>query len=138
MGMQPQADSLFATVNSFFNSTAVLTGLATAFGTPMFGLVVRAFRRRRRFGWNVLYDEPINQGDPLVRHPRNRDDGPPTSQNMWEIEYKDDAGPSYQVRNGSLAVIEMRNIGWEPIREPDFGEQREFTLRCCSNPRARM
>jgi phosphate transport system substrate-binding protein len=35
----------------------------------------------------------------------------------------------YRVAHGSLVVLELRNVGWRPIREADFGEERNFTLR---------
>ncbi len=116
----------------------VLAGLAGAVGVGLAGWLSRVIRRRRRFGWNVLYDEPINQGDPLAR-PRPAPGGqaaqqgrsPGPAPNMWEIVYQESAPPDppYRVTNGSLVVMELRNIGWQPIRESDFDMQRDFTLR---------
>jgi phosphate transport system substrate-binding protein len=136
--MYLEADGIITTVNTWINTPQVLTTLLIAAISGLAGWVLQAYSRRRRFGWNVLYDEQINQGDPSARHghgPRDRPEreaeSPALSQNMWEIVYQesDPATPPYKVTNGSLVVIEMRNTGRQPIREADFGEDRDFTLR---------
>jgi len=50
---------------------------------------------------------------------------------MREIAYQesDRSKAPYPVTNGSLVVLEMRNIGWQPIREAGFDQQQDFTLR---------
>src|SRR5262249_2642628 len=68
-----------------------------------------------------------NQGDPSAR-PRRRRGAAASRQDMWDVRYRD-GSRSRPVRNGSLAVIEMRNIGRVPIRESDFGRREEFTVR---------
>jgi ABC-type phosphate transport system substrate-binding protein len=127
--MRPEADGVLSTLNTVINSREALTTLLVALITGGVTWVISTFRRRRRFGWTVLYDEWINQGDPLARPAPEQAPGP--SQNMWEIQYLDRDRPDqpHPVQNGSLVVIEMRNIGREPIREPDFGENPEFSLQ---------
>jgi ABC-type phosphate transport system substrate-binding protein len=127
--MRPEADGVLSTLNALINSREALTTLLVALVVGVVTWAASTFRRRRRFGWSVLYDEWINQGDPLARPATGLAPGP--SQNMWEIEYldRDRSKPPYPVRNGSLVVIELRNIGREPIRESDFGEKAEFSLK---------
>lgn len=137
--MHPQADGFLSHLNSFIISSQVLAGLAGAVVVGLAGWVYRVIGRRRRFGWNVLWDEPINQGDPLARprpapggqaaQPGGQQPGP--DPNMWEIVYQESAPPAppHTVTNGSLVVIDMRNIGWQPIRASDFDQQQDFTLR---------
>jgi phosphate transport system substrate-binding protein len=126
--VHPEADGVLASLNSWINSRELFTTLSIAAVTGLIGWAIGLPRRRRRLGVNVLYDEPINQGDPVAR--RGQDDAP-LSPNMWEIEYRDADNPAepYPVTNGSLVVIEMRNIGWQPISEAAFGRSGEFTLR---------
>jgi hypothetical protein len=100
--------------------TAVIVASITAPGALYWKKLTRA---RRRFGWNVIWDEPINKGGPLTdsnHRPRGGLDEEITSDparqgEMWKITY----GP-YEVKNGSLVGIEMRNAGSIPIRESDF------------------
>lgn len=87
-------------------------------------------RSRRRFGWNVIYDEPVNQGDPLEDSKRAPDEesasDPARQREMWKITYQPENRETrpYEVKNGSLVVIEMRNAGSMVIREPDFDGRR--------------
>lgn len=127
--MRPEADGVLSTLNTLINSREALTTLLVALVVGVVTWAASTFRRHRRFGWSVLYDEWINQGDPLARPATGQ--APVPAQNMWEIEYldRDPSKRPYQVNNGSLVVIEMRNIGREPIRESDFGENPEFSLQ---------
>jgi hypothetical protein len=86
--------------------TAVIVASITAPGALYWKKLTRA---RRRFGWNVIWDEPINKSG------RQRE--------MWKITYQPEnrGALPQEVRNGSLVVIEMRNAGSMPIRETDFG-----------------
>ena len=126
--MHPEANGFLVWLNSQINTPQVLTALLVALIGGIAGWAVTTYRRRRRFGYSVLYDEAINQGDPFTHTAPGQ--APAPSQNMWEIEYldRDRSKPPYPVKNGSLVVIEMRNIGWEPIRESDFARE-EFTLK---------
>jgi hypothetical protein len=65
--MRPEADGVLTTLNAWINTNELLTLLAVAAITGFAGWLFGATRRGRRFGWNVLYDEPINQGDPSAR-----------------------------------------------------------------------
>lgn len=128
--MRPEADAILVSLNSWINSRELFTTLIIAALTGLIGWAIGLPRRRRRLGMNVLYDEPINQGDPVARRPQGEASSQ-LSPNMWEIEYRDadTPGEPYPVTNGSLVVIEMRNIGWQPISEAAFGRSGEFTLR---------
>jgi ABC-type phosphate transport system substrate-binding protein len=111
--------------------TPLFAGLVVAAIVGLVGWSNRSIIQRRRFGWSVLYDEAINQGDPVAPSAPG-EDGSASAQNMWEIVYQEGGPhtPSYPVRNGSLVVLEMRNIGYQPIRESDFEEERQdFTVR---------
>jgi len=122
--MQPEASRILTTLNSWVNTNEVLTLLVVAAISGVAGWLFRVTRRGRRFGWSVLYDEPINQGDPSAKPSA-------LSPDMWEIVYSesDKSKPPHPVTNGSLVVLELRNIGWQPIRETDFDQQKDFTLR---------
>jgi phosphate transport system substrate-binding protein len=130
--MSPQADGVITSINSWVNTNEAATLLLVAAIGAVCGLAwQRLTRQRRRFGWTVLYDEPINQGDPLTPAAANGS-SPAAQQNMWEIIYKDDSDPDaegHPVTNGSLLVMEMRNIGSVPIREGDFDEGGDFEIR---------
>jgi hypothetical protein len=65
--MRPEADGVLSTLNAVINSREALTTLLVVLVTSVVTWVISTFRRRRRFGWSVLYDEWINQGDPLAR-----------------------------------------------------------------------
>jgi ABC-type phosphate transport system substrate-binding protein len=135
--MHVEADGILTTLNAWINTPEVLTLLVVAAVSGSIGWLLRTARQGRRFGWNVLYDEPINQGDPSPGHGHapgadaETGQSPTLSQNMWEIVYQesDPAAPPYKVTHGSLVVLEMRNIGWQPIREADFDDDQSFTLR---------
>ncbi len=127
--MHPEASRILTTLNSWVNTNEVLTLLVVATISGVAGWLFRVTRRGRRFGWSVLYDEPINQGDPSAKASAPSKDM--LSPDMWEIVYQegDKSKPPHPVTNGSLVVLEMRNIGWQPIRETDFDQQKDFTLR---------
>jgi hypothetical protein len=128
--MHPEANGVLVWLNALINTPQVLTALLVALIGGVGGWAVGTYRRRRRFGYSVLYDEAINQGDPFEHTAPGP--APVPGQNMWEIEYldRDRSKPPHPVRNGSLLVIEMRNIGWEPIRESDFaGEEAAGSRR---------
>lgn len=136
--MHMEASRLLTTLNTWIYTPEVLTTLIVAAVSGLVGWLARTYSQRRRFGWNVLYDEQINQGDPSARRGGEQreqlaqdEQSLAPSQNMWEIVYQESgpAAPPYKVTNGSLVVLEMRNIGRQPIRETDFGEERDFTLR---------
>ena len=65
--MQPEASRILTTLNSWVNTNEVLTLLVVAAISGVAGWLFRVTRRGRRFGWSVLYDEPINQGDPSAK-----------------------------------------------------------------------
>lgn len=137
--MHPEAERVLTTINAWFNTNEALTLLAVAAVSAFIGWLFRVARRGRRFGWSVLYDEAINQGDPsagpgqVVQKAADEEEEEESagfSPNMWEIIYQEsDKSELHKVTNGSLVVIEMRNIGWQPIREADFDDQRDFTLK---------
>lgn len=131
-GVNTTASGLPVAINGIINSP-FYSGLIVAALVGLGGLFSRSlFRQWRRFGWSVLYDEPINQGDPTPA-PAHEPDGRPASSppTMWEIVYQEGgpSAPQYKVANGSLVVMEMRNIGRLPIRESDFDERQFFRLR---------
>jgi phosphate transport system substrate-binding protein len=138
--MYPQADGVITSVNTWVNTNEAATLLLVAAISAACGLLwQRMTRRRRRLGWSVLYDEPINQGDPLTplghapqgETAAGNGESPAAPQNMWEIIYQDSdpATPPYKVTNGSLVVVEMRNIGSVPVRESDFDKRGDFNIR---------
>lgn len=109
------ASGLPATINTIISSP-FYAGLVVAAIVGIVSVVWRsAFRQRRRFGWSLLYDEPINQ----------------SGQTPWEIQYHEGGAdaPEHTVRNGSLVAMDMRNIGRLPILESDFGEDRYFRVK---------
>ena len=58
------AEGVLPRINKWLTETQVLSGLAGVLLTGLVAWLYGLIRQRRRFGWNVLYDEPINQGDP--------------------------------------------------------------------------
>lgn len=126
-GVHITASELPVAVDAAVNSP-LYSGLIVAALAALGGWFSRtAFRQGRRFGWSVLYDERINQDDPTPPPPQGSVQA--SHQNMWEILYQEGGPEPYEVKNGSLVVMEMRNIGRLPIRESDFDERRDFTLR---------
>lgn len=84
---------------------------------------------RHRFAWSVIYDEPINQGIPSddSKHASSgASNGAPSElayrREMWNISYQSEIAGSepIDVDNGSLVVIEMRNIGSRAITSSHF------------------
>lgn len=102
--MSVQASGVLDRVNTLIDSkealTALTVALVTAVGTGVWALL----KRRRRIEWRILYDEPINQGDP---------DG--DQHNLWEIEFGGE-----RVDKGSFVVLEVRNAGSDNITGADF------------------
>lgn len=119
--MHPEASRILTTLNSWVNTNEVLTLLVVATISGLAGWLAQVVRRRRKFGWCVLYDERIN-----LSHPSN------PNPSMWQVVYQDGANLARPVTNGSLVVLELRNTGWQPIRKDDFDgidRKRDFTLR---------
>jgi hypothetical protein len=130
--MHPQADGFLSTLNAWIDTPQVFSGLIGAAITGLVSLLAGAYVGRRRLGYTVLYDQQINQGDP-VRRPlaTARNDAPPDtpSLHMWDIVYHDHATRAVErkVEDGSLVVMRLRNAGWRTIKEDDF-DQGKITL----------
>lgn len=78
---------------------------------------------RRRLVWEAVYDEPINQGNPLEAAPPEGPD-PDDDGEMWDVFYRDpDRKIDHRVVNGSLAVLEIRSIGSLEIKKSDFASK---------------
>jgi ABC-type phosphate transport system substrate-binding protein len=88
--------------------TAAVIGVVTVIWNRYFG--------RRRFGWNLVWDERINQDDPSApRAPAHRanGDGPSSRQRMWEIIYRP-AGEGNGVQvSGSPEAGPQATGAWE-------------------------
>lgn len=114
----------------------MIVAAVTAPGTLLWRRVTKS---RSRVGWSVVYDEPINQGDPTTR-PRSvlrrepDEEENPSEQarqaEMWKISYEPEgrAEGAHSVENGSLAVLEIRNVGGTRIGEGSF-EGRKITCQ---------
>lgn len=55
--MHPEASRILTTLNSWVNTNEVLTLLVVATISGLAGWLAQVVRRRRKFGWCVLYDE---------------------------------------------------------------------------------
>ncbi|HEV2371513.1 MAG TPA: substrate-binding domain-containing protein [Streptosporangiaceae bacterium] len=130
--MHWQAVGVISRLYTAVDTRGVITGLLVGFGLAVasaaWGLLSQVFSRHRVIGWDVLYDEAVNQGDPSAQPQLPQGPGG-QSPITWEILYKGGNGTAPPVTNGSLALVEVRNVGREPIREADFGEHREFAVR---------
>ncbi|HVT67851.1 MAG TPA: substrate-binding domain-containing protein [Trebonia sp.] len=135
--MHPLASGFLTTLNAWIDTPQVFSGLVGAAITGLVSLLVSAYVGRRRLGYTVLYDQPVNQGDPAeqaaaAQSAAQRGDAPPDgqratpSQHMWDIVYRDHASgaPDYEVTNGSLVVMRLRNIGWRTIKDDDFNRDK--------------
>lgn len=121
--------------SSWIDVPEIITALTVAAITAAVTLTWhRLTKSRRRFGWSLLYDEPVNQGDPLDNQKNSSQNGSgeenspdrARQREMWKILYESETrgiGP-YEVKNGSLVAIEMRNIGTLPIRESNFDNEK--------------
>jgi hypothetical protein len=109
--------SITAHLGNSLISSILFAGLVVAAIVGLVGWSNRSIIRRRRFGWSVLYDEVINQGDPVAPSAPG-EDGSASAQNMWEIVYQEGGphAPSYPVRNGSLAGGSFLEFGNHPRR----------------------
>ena len=124
--MHPQADGFLSTLNVWIDTPQVFSGLIGAAITGVVGLLISAYVGRRRLGYTVLYDQPVNQGHPGERAAAGQAN---PSLRMWDIVYHDHAtaAPEYRVTNGSLVVMRLRNIGWRTIKDDDFNRDK-FTV----------
>jgi phosphate transport system substrate-binding protein len=108
---------------------AVIAAFVIAVGSTSWR---RITRKDRRIGWTVLYDEPINQGDPdSRRRARVAAEGQSAdlSDHMWDIIYRPKIGQgSYEVTNGSLVILELRNIGQRALEPEHFGTHGTYTV----------
>lgn len=129
--MHTTASGVFANVNTVIGNP-LFAGLIVAAVVGVVSLVWRSvFQQWRRFGWKLLYDEPINQA--LTPSETGQRDGgtPYVTPTPWEIQYQE-AGlnaPQHKVRNGSLVAMELKNIGRLTIRESDFDDRQFFRIR---------
>jgi ABC-type phosphate transport system substrate-binding protein len=85
------ASGAISSINSLINTPEIFATLITAAITGLIALLVRIFSTRRRLGYSVIYDEAINQDDPLAeRGPAHRVTGgyKDPAQHMWEIIYE--------------------------------------------------
>ncbi len=131
--MHPLADGFFSTLNAWIDTPQVFSGLVGAAITGLGSIMVGTYVGRRRLGYTVLYDQPVNHGDPAHRAldaavvGAGGPGGPAVpSLHMWDIVYRDHAteAPDYEVTNGSLVVMRIRNIGWRTIKDDDFNRDK--------------
>jgi ABC-type phosphate transport system substrate-binding protein len=134
--LHPLADGFLSTLNAWIDTPQVFSGLIGAAITGIVSLSASAYVGRRRLGYTVLYDQQINQGDPVRRPLAAARNGGTTdasqatrSLHMWDIVYKDHAtgADDRKVEDGSFVVMRLRNAGWRTIKEEDF-DQGKITL----------
>jgi ABC-type phosphate transport system substrate-binding protein len=130
------ADGFLSTLSAWTGGSQFLGGLIIAAVGGIASLLVSAYVGRRRLGYTVLYDQQINQGDPVRRPLASARSGGPAdaaqatpSLHMWDIVYTDHAtgADERKVEDGSLVVMRLRNAGWQTIKAEDF-DQGKITL----------
>lgn len=117
--MNVEADGLFGTVLAHINWVEVVTTLLISAVLSILGFLSRKFfTTERKIAWTVMYDEPINIGTRTVPELKS---GPGPADETWDIVYrsKPDA-PKIDVKSGSLAVVEFRNVG-KSLTNENFG-----------------
>lgn len=115
-----------------WQQSAVFTIIAGIAIAVIAGVVVwyRRTKILRRVGWSVIYNGPVNYRGPmkeLKRVPPEGEgrDGLPDQgqqQEMWKIVYipKNPNTNSYNVKDGSLVIVEVLNIGGKRIHGSFF------------------
>src|SRR6516164_6958081 len=126
--MHPMANGFLSTLSAWTGGPQLFGGLIIAAIGGIASLLVGAYVSRRRLGYTVLYDQQINQGDPVRRPLASARSGGPAdaaqatpSLHMWDIVYTDHAtgADERKVEDGSLVVMRLRNAGWQTIKAED-------------------